>query len=207
MLKERTLVYMVFRGDYVGLRTVSRSRKSPHRFYISQHKLEELEHRSETITQDIHSFAVLRRNTHAGTIEIEFTWLGTDGDGVSGYKDTIILPYDKMMECLHESMLQDKPVVWKTLSIDDSAEQAKVVFKSGKNLHAVLENSLIRRKLIRVLRDQFKWKYAEKIEFYDDFVPYSFNFREIRDGKIGISGGLILHGQEDMKTAYYSMHT
>ena len=111
-MKERTLVHMVFRGDYVSLRTISRTRKSPHRFYISRHKLEELEHKSEIVTYDIHSFAILHRNTYAGTIEIEFTWLENDGNTVSGYQDTIILPYDKMMECLHESTLESKPVIW-----------------------------------------------------------------------------------------------
>lgn len=203
ILKERTLVYITFRDDCIGLRTVSRSKKSPHRFYISRHKLEELEHKSEVIANDIHSFAILRRDAYAGTVEIAFTWLGSDGNRISGYQDAITLPYGKMMECLYES----KPVVWKALSIDNSVKQAKIVFKSKKNLHAALGNSAIRRKLIRFLRDQFKWVYSEKIEIYDDFMPYSFFFRETRNGEVGISGGLILHGQEDMETAYYSMHT
>lgn len=81
------------------------------------------------------------------------------------------------------------------------------MFKSRKNLHAALANGVIRRKLIRFLRDQFRWAYAEKIEIYDDFMPYSFFFRETRGGETGLSGGIILHGQEDMKTAYYSIHT
>ena len=206
-MKERTLVHMVFRGDCVSLRTISRTRKSPHRFYISRHKLEELEHKSEIVTYDIHSFAILHRNTYAGTIEIEFTWLENDGNTVSGYQDTIILPYDKMMECLHESTLESKPVIWKALSVDDSVGQARFVFKSRKNLHAALENGVIRHKLIRFLRDQFRWGHSEKIETYDDFVPYSFYFQEIKNGNAGISGGIILHGQDDMKKAYYSMHT
>lgn len=202
-MKDRTLVYMTFRDDCIGLRTVSRSKKSPHRFYISRHKLEELEHKSEVIANDIYSFAMLHRNAYAGTVEIAFTWLGSDGNSVSGYQDAITLPYGKMMECLRQS----KPYVWKALSIDNSMKQAKIVFKSRKNLHAALGNGAIRRKLIRFLRDQFQWECSEKIEVYDDFVPYSFNFREIKDGKAGISGGIILHGQEDMETAYYSMHT
>ena len=185
-MRKRTLVYMIFREDYVGLRTVSRSQKSPHRFYISRNKLEELEHKPEVIACDIHSFAVLRRDT---------------------YQDTIILPYDEMAEHLRESVSERKPIVWKALSVDDSVGQARIVFKSRKNLHAALGNGVIRRKLIRFLRDQFRWGNSEEIEIYDDFVPYSFFFREIKDGKAGISGGLILHGQEDMKKAYYSMHT
>lgn len=202
-MKDRTLVYMTFRNDYVGMRTVSCSQKSPHRFYISRYKLEELERKSEVIANDIYSFAMLRRNAYAGTVEIAFTWLGSDGNSVSGYQDAIALPYGKMMECLHGS----KPCVWKALSIDNSMKQAKIVFKSRKNLHAALENGIIRRKLIRFLRDQFQWERSEKIEVYDDFMPYSFFFRETRDGEAGISGGIILHGQEDMGTAYYSMHT
>ena len=207
IMRKRTLVYMIFREDYVGLRTVSRSKKSPHRFYISRNKLEELEHKPEVIACDIHSFAVLRRDTYAGTLEIAFTWLGGDKNSLSGYQDTIILPYDEMVEHLHESVSERKPIVWKVLSVDDSVGQVRIVFKSKKNLHAALGNGVIRRKLIRFLRDQFRWGNSEEIEIYDDFMPYSFFFREIKDGKAGISGGLILHGQEDMKKAYYSMHT
>ena len=96
-MKERTLVYMTFRNDYVELRTVSRSQKSPHRFYISRHRLEELEQRPEVTVHDIHSFAILHRNAHAGTIEISFTWLADNGNSVFGYQDAVILPYDKMI--------------------------------------------------------------------------------------------------------------
>ena len=202
-MKDRTLVYMTFRNGIISLRTVSRSRKSPHRFYISCQELEGLEAGSTALVQDIHSFAMLRRDAYAGTIEIAFTWLEGNGNSVSGYQEAITLPYGRMMECLRQS----KPFVWKTLSIDNSTKQSQIVFKSRKNLRAALANGVIRRKLIRFLREQFRWAYSEKIEIYDDFVPYSFFFRETRGGKAGISGGIILHGQEDMKTAYYSMHT
>lgn len=202
-MKDRTLVYMTFRDGAVSLRTVSRSRKSPHRFYISCQELERLETGSTILVQDIHSFAKLRRDAYARTVEVAFTWLEGNGNSVSGYQEAITLPYGKMMECLRQS----KPFVWKTLSIDSSAKQAQIVFKSRKNLHAALANGIIRRKLIRFLREQFRWAYAEKIEIYDDFMPYSFFFRETRGGEAGISGGIILHGQENMKTAYYSMHT
>ena len=202
-MKDRTLVYMTFRNGIISLRTVSRSRKSPHRFYISCQELEGLEAGSTTIVQDIHSFAMLRRDAYAGTVEIAFTWLEGNGNSVSGYQEAITLPYGRMMECLRQS----KPFVWKTLSIDNSTKQSQIVFKSRKNLRAALANGVIRRKLIRFLREQFRWAYSEKIEIYDDFVPYSFFFRETRGGETGLSGGIILHGQEDMKTAYYSMHT
>lgn len=206
-MRERTLIYAVIREDYVGLRNFSRSRRSPHRFYILRHSLEELKYRPEVIVHDIRSFAILRRNARAGTMEIEFTWLGNEGDGVSGYQDTITLPYDNLMECLHESKRQGEPISWKALAIDNTPKCPRLVFNSRKNLKAVLENGVIRRKLVRALRDHFQWPASECIELYDDFEPYSFGFREIRDGEPGIVGGLTLHGQEDMKNAYYSMHT
>ena len=202
-MTDRTLVYMTFRDGTASLRTVSHSRKSPHRFYIPCQELEGLEAGSTALVQDIHSFAKLRRDAYAGTVEVAFTWLEGNGNSVSGYQEAITLPYGKMMECLRQS----KPFVWKTLSIDNSTKQSQIVFKSRKNLHSALANGAIRRKLIRFLRDQFRWAYAEKIEIYDDFMPYSFFFRETRGGETGLSGGIILHGQEDMKTAYYSMHT
>lgn len=208
ILKEKTFVSMVFRKIYICFHTVSRSRKSPHWFYISRDSLKELEYKSKVIVYDIRSFAVLRVDAHTGTIEIEITWLSGDEDHLSGYQDMLALPYEKMKECLRESQ-QGEPVVWKTLSMGTHREQPhpRFVFNSRKNLHAVLENKIIRCKLIRFLRDQFQWPCSERIEFYDDFVPYSFTFKEIRENKPVMTGGLILHGQEDLKSAHYSIHT
>lgn len=205
-MKERTLVSMVFRKECICFRTVSRSRKSPHWFYIVRDNLEKLEHKRNVIVHDICSFATLRRDTNAGNMEIEATWLSGNKDYLSGYQDTLVLPYEKIKECLRESQ-QGEPVVLKMLSMDIRREQPRFVFKSKRNLHSVLGNAVIRRKLIRFLRDQFQWPYADQIEFYDDFVPYSFNFKEIRAGETVLTGGLILHGQEDLKNAHYSIHT
>lgn len=206
-MNDRTLVYMIFRTDCICLRTVSRSRKSPHHFYILRSRLEALEHTPYMIVHDIYSFAVLRRDTHGGTIEIEITWLSGDGITVSGYKETIILPYDQMRAFLNKSTSEGTPVVWKTLSIDSSHKRPQIIFKSSKNLHAALADRMVRHKLLHSLRDEFCWPRSERIEFYDDFVPYSFAFKEIVGGKSVMTGGLILHNQDDMQKAHYSIHT
>jgi len=198
---------MIFRTDCISLRTVSRFRKSPHHFYIPCSRLAELEHTSQIIVQDIHSFAVLRRDYRAGTVEIELTWLSSDNYSVSGYKETIILPYEQMTTYLNKSILENRPVVWKALSIDLSNKRPQLVFKSRKNLLTALEDNTIRHKLVHALRDEFHWPQAEKIEFFDDFLPYSFIFWEIKNGKPAMSGGLILHQQDDISKAYYSVHT
>ena len=62
-------------------------------------------------------------------------------------------------------------------------------------------------KLVHFLRDEFRWSRSDRIEFYDDFVPHSFVFKEFRDGQPTMTGGLILHNQDDMQKASYSIHT
>lgn len=53
----------------------------------------------------------------------------------------------------------------------------------------------------------FDWPDSNEIYLYNDFVPYSFFFREFRNDRAVMCGGLILHGQEDMSRAYYGLHT
>lgn len=206
-MKDRTLVYMIFRTDCIGIRTVSRSRKSPHRFCIPRSGLEKLEHTFRFIAHDINSFAVLHRDVGAGTVEIEITWLSGDSHALSGYQETIILPYDQIVAYLYKSIFEESPVVWKTLSIDNSHRQPQLIFNSRKNLRAVLADNKIRHKLVRSLRDEFHWPQSERIEFYDDFLPYSFVFKEYKSEKAVMTGGLILHNQEDISKSHYSIHT
>ena len=83
-----------------------------------------------------------------------------------------------------------------------------IVFYDHEGLRTCLENKTVRGKLARALRDNFRCYRAEQISFYHDFVPYSFLFQETRNGRVGIVGGLILHnGEDDLKKAYYSIHT
>lgn len=206
-MNNRILVHIVFWTECISLRTVSRFRKSPHYFYILRSRLEKLEHESQVIVHDIYSFAVLRRDAATGNIEIEFTWLSGSEQTVSGYKETVILPYDRIMAFLNKSTPENRPAEWKILSADNSGRRPQLVFNSRKNLHDAIADSTIRHKLARSLRDEFHWPQAEKIELHDDFLPYSFVFQEIKNGMPGISGGLVLHLQDDMQKAYYSVHT
>ena len=73
--------------------------------------------------------------------------------------------------------------------------------------YAAITKKAIRRKLVRSLRDEFHWPQSEQIEFYDDFLPYSFTFKEYRGGKAVMTGGLILHNQENISKSHYSIHT
>ena len=206
-MNDRTLVYITFLPDCISFMTKNRKRKSPHCFYILRSRLAELAHKTEIVVSDLNSFATIRRDSYNKTIEIEFTWLSGDYAHLFGYKQTIILPYDKLAAFAHKLTSESCPVTWKTLSIDNSHKCPQLVFNSKKNLQNVIANGTIRRKLAHVLRDGFKWQCAEKIEFYDDYTPYSFVFREIRNGKPVVTGGLVLHDLTDIKKMHYSIHT
>ena len=206
-MKNRNILVKVYAEEYgIDFRTVSRDRKSPHRFYILRDKLAELERNPEIIVHDIYSFAVLRMNIHTGMLEIEFDWLSGNSHNIMGWQETVILPYEELAAFVHNSTLGG-PSEWKVLSINNPRKQPKLIFNSRKNLHAAIQNGIIRRKLARFLRDEFRWPNADQIELYDDFLPYSFTFHEIKNGKMTMIGGLILHQQDDIKKAYYGIHT
>ena len=76
-----------------------------------------------------------------------------------------------------------------------------------RNLRDVVANVTVRRKLARFLSRNFRYRNVTEIRMFNDFVPYSFFFREMIGEQSGICGGVILHGQNDLKTAKYSIHT
>ena len=206
LIKRSTLI-KAYAGEYgIDIRTVSCSRKSPHRFYILRDALADLEHKPKIIVRDIRSFAVLCRNVYDGTLEIEFNWLQGDGYSLMGWEETVFMPYEEFAAFVRNSTMGG-PSEWKTLSVDKSESQPKIIFKSHKNLHKALQNGTVRHKLVCFLRDGFGWPDAGRIELCDDFMPYSFTFREIKNGKTALSGGLILHLQDDIGKSYYSIHT
>ena len=95
---------------------------------------------------------------------------------------------------------------WKLLSLEDKTSP-RLEFVEADNLRAALSNKTVRRRLVRCLRDHFNWPGAERICFYNDFLPCSFFFQEFRPGRPGICGGLILPDHQDLSRAYYSIHT
>lgn len=204
-MQHRTLVKIIATKHCLVFRTISRERKSPHAFYIPRDEFEELEDLLDPSAtfNDIRSFAELRRNIPKKTVTIRFTWLSGSEEDLSGWSETVTIPYEKL---IHLARRATGGEAWNVLSIVE-AEAPRLVFSAGKNIRAVARDKRVRRKLAKCLRDNFRWQESELVQFYDDFVPYSFSFREIRNGQPGICGGLILHGREDMSTAHYSVHT
>lgn len=208
---QRTMVKLSASEDCVFLWTVSRGFRSPHRFGISVRKLQILEAERHAIVSDIHSFAELRlgrsaKEENEDMLTVDFTWLSDSGGRrVVGREETVHLPYRQFQEKLEESRKLGGAGVG-MLSVDEKGTP-RIEFQSRKNLRAVAERKVLRRKLGKFLNNHFSWKGSRRIVVYDDFVPYSFFFQEERLNGNGICGGIILHGQEDLKKACYGMHT
>lgn len=204
-MADRTLVKVFASENCIGFKTVSRNRKSRHRFLVLRSELARLEHEPKIITQDIYSFAVLRRDA-AGTLSIDFSWLNGGCNGtLTGWAETVTLPYEELTAFMEASTREGGPETWKTLSMQQMTAP-QIIFVDQAGLHKCLENKIVRGKLARALRDNFQG--CERVVFYHDFEAYSFMFQSFRGNWPPVTGGLILHNhQNDLKKACYSIHT
>jgi len=200
-MEHRTMIKIGKNKESFSVRTVSRTFRSPHTFYILINDLERLEQQGRVIIRDIRSFAELRLIEESGQkiVEIVFTWLhDADGTTLTGRSESVRLPY----YCFRETSSTELRI----LSITKQSKP-KIEFQSTRNLHQVIEVPLLRSKLARFLNSHFCWIDYQRIVLFDDFIPYSFMFNGYTERGQGICGGVILHGQENMTTAYYGMHT
>lgn len=207
MMKSRALVKASATKYGIDFRVINPSEKHHRNFSILREDFETLEARGTAAAYDGGSFALMRRILSEGMVSIRFVWLSSYDDGrVTGWEETVKLPFESLRCFVRDSAGENGPSKWSALSVESRAAP-KFVFCGEENLHAVLENRPVRRKLVKFLRNNFRWQGADEIRFYNDFVPYSFSFREFRGGRPGMCGGLILHGQENMAKAQYSIHT
>lgn len=208
-MNNHTMVKIAVSKDSLSLKTVSRDFKSPHRFIILKSELRELEERKHLIVADIHSFIKMRKlHTVDGEefIQMTFSWMWSLNDGIlSGREDSIRLPYGLFRGIAFDAGTMERKE-WKLLSIP-VPNWPKVEFHSRRNLQAVIEKPVLRKKLGRFLDKNFGWVDYRRIVVTDDFLPYSFTFRGYTQYGYGVCGGIILTEQTDLRKAYYSLHT
>lgn len=209
--EKRTMLKLSASGECVSMRTVSRGFRSPHRFVVLEAELQELEVKRHIISSDIRSFAEMHL-VKAGAegdediVTVRFVWLGDTAERkLSGTEETLRFPWDGFRKKVAGSRSMDGAAV-KLLAMK-GASLPKVEFHSREHLKEVAEMPALRKKLGKFLASHLAWEESVRIMVYDDFVPYSFFFQEERPGGTGLCGGIILHGQEDMKKAYYELHT
>ena len=163
-------------------------------FYVFCNTFEDLDALGYVIRCDSNSYAVFQRNDFDGTVSIQFDWLSRSGDQFVGRRETVVLDYGELMAFIQASAGNGGPKEWRCLSLPPRRKRPQLVFRCQERLRECLGNKAVRRKLVKSLRDHFQWPRAERIEFYSDFVPYSFFFQEYCGGKPAMCGGVILHG-------------
>ena len=204
-MDDRIMVKVNASDHCIGFRTVSRERKSPHTFYILPHELLRLRQTGYLIVSDLQCFAELRRGT-GDRATITFWWLSEGCNGsISGWKQTVMLPLNRLLD-FAERIGEGDAKEWKLLSLKETFSP-KLVFVDEGNLKQAVANATIRRKLARFLSRSFHYRGATEIRLFDDFLPYSFFFREMLGEQVGMCGGVILHGQDNLKKSEYSIHT
>ena len=193
----------------IAFRTVSARMKSPQRFLICYEEFDRLRENGHIISSDIRSFVKIRLDERHDRIVFEFTWLSGHGfDRVEGYEQDVYISWSKFQAFLDVCRDPDGPKEFKAVSLGPRRGRPRLIFDgNGANLKAAVADRRVRHKLGKALMANFNWPDSETIYIYNDFVPYSFFFREFRDGNPVMCGGLILHGQEDMAKAYYGIHT
>lgn len=207
-MNNRTMVQVSLGQESVSLRTYSRRFRSPQRFVILRSELERLIEKKWLLTNDIRSFAELRlKKAPSGdeVLVIRFSWL-TDagGDNLKGHTETVHLPFTQFRDYLAEGEAIKQE--WKILSLKEDWTP-RIEFHSRRNLREVIAHPLLRHKLGLFLSRNLRWVDYERFVVTDDFVPYSFGFTGYTPNGPGVSGGIILHGQEDLAKANYSLHT
>ena len=208
-MTDRILFRAHANGETIDIRTISPQMKSPQYFYICYDEFDRLRENGHIISSDIRSFAEIRLDEKHDRITFDFTWLtGHGSDRVEGTEQRVELRWSKFRNFLDACRQPNGPKTFKAASLGPRRSRPKLVFDGNReNLKAAIGNKTIRHKLGKALAAHFNWPDADEIYLFNDFVPYSFFFREFRDGRPCICGGLILHGQENMAKAYYGLHT
>lgn len=208
-MNNRIMIKLNVYGEFLDIQTFSAETRSPHRFTVLRSELARLETQNQTIlVSGLSSFAKMwleRRPDQETFLHIDFTWLSSFGEhGVSGFQEHVRVSYDRFRALTIDSSMDCQPR--RLLSVPNT-NRPRIEFRSRQNLTAVVGNPLLRHKLGLFLDRHFQWHGCNKVILTDEWIPYSFAFQSYTSARVDICGGVILHQQEDLRTAYYGIHT
>ena len=204
-MDERVMIKLRASDDFIIIRVVIRDRYKRKEFYIHRDKFLSLKE-EKSLTASDGNFAVFHADEQRNELHIRFYWLNLSNEDFTGRLQTVLIPLSDTLEFVEKSASEFGPKTMCMLS-KDSRRRPRLIFQSRRRLAEVVANKQVRRKLVKVLQSHFNWPSSTEIRLYDDFVPYSFFFREFRGDQEGINGGLIFSGRNNMTTATYSVHT
>ncbi|MCI9536476.1 MAG: hypothetical protein HFG53_17070 [Lachnospiraceae bacterium] len=139
-------------------------------------------------------------------LQLSFSWLKRERNGrLSGKEVEFTVPYHGFKDTLRKSW--EHPGEYQNILSRTEHGKIRIEFRCHRNLKDAVSNPHIRRKLGHFLGKLLLWPGKRTICFYDDMEPYSFGFSEENVSGYRVYGAMILHGKENPKKAYYSIHT
>lgn len=203
--------------DYIDFQTVSLEYGHSQHFLLSWHDFEKLDRGEDVIAKSLQREdgatpckAYFYRKAWAGELAVSFFWrderrikYNEDGSKDNEYgSEHVLLPYDDLYAFIREQSWSGAPSEWKCLALEES-KQSRLVFVEKRNLRKCLSNKLIRKKLVRFLRDRFCDPDVPQVNFYDRAVPYSFTFEDICGTAFQTVGAVTLLHADDLEKARF----
>ena len=92
-------------------------------------------------------------------------------------------------------------------AVHSGTEQAKAGVSQQEESQGRSGESYLAAQAGKFLDQHFNWYNYERIVLTDDYLPYSFFFEGYMVQGAKTCGGVILHGEENIQTAKYGIHT
>lgn len=200
---DRILFKATAAERYIDVQLTSRTRKDYRHVYIPRTYIVQLMRDDMVIVDRIHTLVFLYKTKEINAINIIIHWPDRDGRPMTDRCESVYIPYDAFMD-FYRASREGGPTVWRALNMD-YFRQPKFVFEDKSRLHQCLENGIVRKKLIRYLRDNFYGGIGDserEIHFYEHPEPYSFTLKKVSCFPTYIQE-MVLKGQCDLSTARY----
>ncbi len=206
---SKTLVKVRIMNSLLSFQTVSLENGVSPQFLLPISKFMELDRiggiNTKSVTDMEHPIphgSAFSRITSLRQLFICFRWLETQDARGPARTESVQIPYDDLEAFVGESSWKNAPVEWKCFSVEEMMAP-RLIFLDKRNLRRCLANEIVRRKLIRCLRDNFSYRDAREVHFRDRAIPYSFTYQEICDTTVRTVGTITLFHQDDLGKAYY----
>lgn len=198
-----TMLKITYTENGLSLLTVPEEFYLPRRFFISSNSIKVLSEKKKELVRDGYSSGILELisgSVYHQEMKITLLELAEKKYGYSGLLETFIIPYDELLRLLSSRDEQG-------LTYTQESKRLMIEFVDGYYLPNVVENNYLLEKLIRCIESKFLMRAYRSVEFSNFSEPYSFGFEGTTRYGSKLTGGLILNGSEDFRTAYYSSHT
>ena len=203
-LNNRIMLKATAAERYIDFQLISRARRDYRHVYVPCTYIAQMRRDDMVIVDMIDTLVILINSKNIHTLNIAIYWPDKDGRPMSDNGEYVHVPYDAFMDFYWASRQPGSPAVWRSLDMD-YFKQPKFVFEDKGKLHQCLENEIVRKKLIRHLRDNFYGGIGDserEIHFCAHPKPYSFTIKRVSNFTTYVQE-MVLRGQHDLSSARY----